>query len=124
MKKFLFVLIFACSFSFCSERNEKELIVREEKPLSHRIITKGTWFGCTTQEEHDKIVEYLIREDKEAFVKAITAGVLRGTIMDFKGGQEVFIVESGGFFSDVVKIRRKGEIEEYWIFRKALTERK
>jgi hypothetical protein len=24
----------------------------------------------------------------------------------------------------VVKIRRKGEIEEYWIFRKALTERK
>lgn len=54
-----------------------------------------------------------MHNDKQAFQQALTAGLLLGECIMFKNGEVVFIVDTA-IFSGLVKVRRKGELVEYW----------
>lgn len=76
-------------------------------------ISGDNWFGCTSRDYFEKLVGYAVEKDKEAFTKALTAGLLAGTCTTFKNGEVVYITDTA-IFSGLVKVRRKGETQEYW----------
>jgi hypothetical protein len=89
------------------------LLSQVAEAQSAKYISGDDWFGCTTKEELRKIIQYVIQEDEQAYKKALTAGVYTGSVTLFKKGEEVFIIETD-IMSGFVKVRRKGEIKEYW----------
>jgi len=44
---------------------------------------------------------------------AFTAGLLVGTYTTFKKGEVIYIADTA-IFSGLIKVRRKGETQEYW----------
>ena len=84
---------------------------------SMRITRSG--FGCQSREYYDKISGCVSDGDKEAFEKTLMVGILSGECTLFKVGEEVFLTDTA-IFSMLVKVRRKGEIVEYWINSKAI----
>lgn len=76
-------------------------------------IVGGSRFGCTDRAYFEKIIGYAVQNDKSAFSQAIAAGILAGTCTMFKDGEEVYLADTA-IFSGLVKVRRKGQTEEYW----------
>jgi hypothetical protein len=76
-------------------------------------ISGDNWFGCTARDYFEKLVGYAVQKDNEAFAKALTTGLLSGTCTRFKNGEVVYIANTA-LFSGLVKVRRKGETQEYW----------
>lgn len=76
-------------------------------------ISGGARFGCASQEYLDKLVGYIVQQDKAALVKGLSAGVAVEQCTMFTHGEEVFIADTA-IFSGLVKVRRKGEVAEYW----------
>lgn len=75
-------------------------------------IAEGS-FGCTDREYRNKLISAAAEKDMEAFKKGLMAGMLRGECVMFKGGEEVFITDTA-IFSGLVKVRRRGDVSEYW----------
>jgi hypothetical protein len=76
-------------------------------------VTKKT-FGCQSKELFDKINGY---DDDVAFHKALTMGLSNGNCDIFQIGETLGFVD-GGFTDGLngrVKVRRRGDVEEYWI---------
>lgn len=69
--------------------------------------------GTVTKEEYKKLTDYAVQKDSQAFKSALTLGIMRGTATIFKSGEEVFVVDTA-IFSGMIKVRRKGEVKEYW----------
>jgi len=61
----------------------------------------------------DKIAQYVAQGDKEAFKKALGAELITGECVQFKANERVLISDTA-IFSGLVKVRRPGEISEYW----------
>jgi hypothetical protein len=80
---------------------------------SERRISGDHWFGCTDREYFKKLVRYAVQKDEEAFSQALAAGILAGTCTMFKDGEVVYITDTA-IFSGLVKVRRKGELQEFW----------
>ena len=76
-------------------------------------ISGSARFGCASREYLNKLVGYIVQQDKAAFVKGLSAGVAVGQCTMFTSGEEVFIADTA-IFSGLVKVRRKGEVAEYW----------
>ncbi|NLJ26385.1 MAG: hypothetical protein GX433_00015 [Deltaproteobacteria bacterium] len=70
--------------------------------------------GCKSREYTDKLSGYVAAKDSEAFKKALMAGYLTGECVPFKQGERVIITDTA-LFSGLMKIRRKGDINEYWV---------
>jgi hypothetical protein len=49
----------------------------------------------------------------DVFRQGLAAGLVAGTCTRFKPGETVYIADTA-MFSGLVKIRRKGEMTEYW----------
>ena len=88
-------------------------LLTKEVEAQGKRISKENYFGCTNRSYFDKLITYASQKDTEAFKKGLTAGVLIGRCTYFKEGEEVFIADTA-VFSGLVKVRRKGEIDEYW----------
>lgn len=71
------------------------------------------WFGCTTEELFDEISGYRVAGDKEAFVDAMTAGLMTGDCTLFENGETVYL-EDTSIWSGMVQVRRPGERLKYW----------
>ncbi|MGD0947607.1 MAG: hypothetical protein ABSA52_09260 [Candidatus Binatia bacterium] len=90
------------------------------------VFAQGTYtvkdedFGCTDRDKFERLVRYITDRDKEAFQKTLDAGLLRGDCIIFKVGDEVYLEDSGGIFSGVVKLRPKGSTQEFWTFRETI----
>lgn len=71
------------------------------------------FFGCRSKESHSKLTEYVINGDMEAFKKLFATSALTNECVHFKAGESVYVVDTA-IFSGLVKVRRKGDIAEYW----------
>jgi hypothetical protein len=70
-------------------------------------------FGCSDRDYLDKLAGYAVQKDKKAFSQGLAAGLLSGVCTMFKEGEEVYLADTA-IFSGLVKVRRKGETQEYW----------
>jgi hypothetical protein len=76
-------------------------------------IDGSGWFGCTTEELFDEIAGYRTNGDKDAFVAAMTEGILTGECTLFEDGEAVYL-EDTAIWSGMVQVRRPGERTKYW----------
>ena len=76
-------------------------------------ISGSSWYGCIDRRYFKKLTEYAVDRDEEAFKTALTAGLLSGACTLFRDGEIVYITDTA-VLSGLVKVRRKGETEEYW----------
>ncbi len=77
----------------------------------HQILKDN--IGCTDKEYFYKMVGYAVEKDYEAFEKAFAMGTLAGICTTFKKGETVYLTDVA-MFKGLIKLRRKGEVEEYW----------
>lgn len=80
------------------------LLLGHAEALEWQIKNSG-YFGCQSRESFDKLFSYLVQNDTEAFKDGLGAGVMLG---------EAVLVTDTAIFSGMVKVRRKGETQEYW----------
>lgn len=71
------------------------------------------WFGCTTKELFDEISGYRVAGDKEAFVDAMTTGLMTGECTMFEAGETVYL-EDTSIWSGMIQVRKPGERLKYW----------
>lgn len=121
----LFLIIKACSHTPASlppETNQTHTAApvapvahsaRKSLPTGQHVITSENKWGCTDREYVDKLFGFVVDQDKEAFMRAISAGIATGHCTTFKVGEPVFLADTA-IMSGLVKLRRKGETIEYW----------
>jgi endonuclease YncB( thermonuclease family) len=84
-----------------------------------RHISGDGVFGCTDRSYLNQLGGYLADGDSEAFQEAWLAYRLAGVCTMFTNGEEVY-VEDTGFFAGLLKVRRKGQPQEFWTFWEAV----
>jgi hypothetical protein len=84
---------------------------REE--TATRQISGRDWMGCTDREYFDKLITLAGQKDQEALSRALAAGLLSGECVELREGEEVYVMDST-IFSGLAKVRRVGEVREYW----------
>lgn len=88
------------------------------KSYSHEhFILKDGHFGCLNSSDYSKLVRYVSVGDTEAFQQGLAAGLVSGICTMFKQGEVVYIAQNK---LTTVKIRRKGEMQEYWTVTEAV----
>jgi len=80
---------------------------------SEKRISGDNWVDCTDRKYFEKLGEYAVQKDEQAFKRALAAGILTGTCTWLKNGEIVYITDTA-IFSGLVKVRRKGELQEFW----------
>ena len=76
-------------------------------------IEGDNWSGATSKELYSKLTQYTVQGDAEAYRKLYSAGLQTGDITGFIDGEEVMLADTA-VFSGLMKVRRKGELQEYW----------
>ena len=88
----------------------------ESQDVKHISGDKHT--GYTTKQQMTELFEYVARNNERAFTMATLKGLADGTITFFKDGEEVYVTGKNIILSpspmNVIKVRRVGEITEYW----------
>lgn len=82
-------------------------------------ISEDNYFGCIDRHEYEKLGKYAAHKDEKAFTKRLAANLRVGICTSFKKGETVYIVDTA-FWSGLTKVRRRGEIKEYWTNSEAL----
>ncbi len=85
----------------------------DQAEAQSKTISGDSYFGCVDRQYFSKLIRYAVQKDSQAFYGGLAAGVSSGTCTMFKAGEEVFIADTA-IFSGLVKVRRRGEIAEYW----------
>lgn len=85
----------------------------KEKDLRLNFINGQTWIGATSKETFEKLSKYAAQKDEAAFGKFVSAGAASGEMTLFKDGEKVILMDTA-IFSGLVKVRRPGELAEYW----------
>lgn len=85
---------------------------KDTTAAENRIKGKD-WFGASSRELREKMAKFAVQKDSAAFGKLMTAGLLTGEITMFKDGEKVILMDTA-IFSGLVKVRREGEIAEFW----------
>lgn len=94
--------------------------VPPSRPPGLRRIDGGDHFGCRGRNDFGDLTRLAVQGDREAFVQALTTGILSGGCVMFEDGPPVFVSDTASF-SGLVKVRPKGELAQYWTAYKALT---
>lgn len=122
----LFILGILCDFGADSPRSSYSSSRRSGTSSKSSVstgqgkrISGNSWVGCTDRKYQEKLSQYVLHEDRQAFHQALVAGQLAGICTMFKDGEVVYIVDST-VFSGLVKVRRKGETQEYWTYTEAV----
>ena len=71
--------------------------------------------ACISKEWADKIIDANADGDKEAFVKLAQVGIASGKCIMLDQGERVFL-EDSTFSGADAKVRRKGDVTDYWTF--------
>ena len=85
----------------------------DERRISARV------FGCEDREYYEKLAQYLRQNDDEAFGRGLAAGLPVGRCTMFEAGEVVYIADTA-FFSGAVRVRRKGQTQEFWTLGEAV----
>ena len=75
-------------------------------------INGDSRYGCADKDYYNKTVQISAQNDLEAFKKVLGAGLATGMCVMFEAGEPVHVVDAGFLMS---KIRRQGDVAEYWI---------
>lgn len=67
--------------------------------------------ACIQQADQIKLSEMAVQRDQEAFAKAARSLLYSGRCTVLEKGSEIFVIDKK---FDLIKVRRKGEVEEYW----------
>jgi hypothetical protein len=95
------------------------MIVGSSAAHAGDVRIKGdSHYGCSDEDVYDKTTQMAAQGDREAFAKLLGAGIATGTCTIFKDNEIVFITDHGILNS---KVRRKGNVAEYWIPSDALS---
>jgi hypothetical protein len=81
---------------------------------SNHQVVKAT-YGCQSKDVFDKLVHYSVDNDNVAFKKGLTAAIYSGQCSIFQAGEAVELADVA-MFSGTVKVRRRGDTDEYWTF--------
>jgi len=73
---------------------------------------KEKTFGCSNKNIMDKIVNFLLEGDHEAFTKGLSVGMAMEVCINFDAGQKVFQEDRTFFYKCV---RPKGSFSCYWV---------
>ena len=76
-------------------------------------IAGSHWWGCADRDYQGKLVGYLVDGDVAAFEAAWVRGKMAGTCATFTDGELVYVADTA-IWSGLVKVRRQGELQEYW----------
>lgn len=68
-------------------------------------------FGCINKDYFNKIVTIAVQEGGEGFKRALLLGIAAGNCTLFEKGEPVYLMKAGLM---TIKIRREGEMTEYW----------
>jgi hypothetical protein len=119
-KHFASLLLFAALLVLAFGSTESGSNRESGKPSTPSVSSGGderisgeNWFGCADRNYFEKLVGYAAQKDTEAFASALTAGLLAGTCTSFKNGEVVYTTDTA-IFSGLIKVRRRGETQEYW----------
>jgi hypothetical protein len=99
-KKFLLALLLSASMPAFSTPAEQR-------------ITGDIFFGCVDKDYFSNLVHFAVQKDTAAFSKGITSGVMSGNCTLFKQGEKVYMTDISAF-SGLKKVRREGDIVEFW----------
>lgn len=83
------------------------------------IITGQYYTGCQDKKYEETLINYAVNHDIEAFKKGLAIGIYHGNCTAFKQGETVYVTETS-VLSGMVKIRRKGQSQEYWTIIEAI----
>lgn len=78
-----------------------------------KTIEGQNWFGASSKELFEKLVQYSVQGDETAFRKLMSAGLQTGDTTFFKDHEKVLLMDTA-LFSGLVKVRRAGGLEEFW----------
>lgn len=96
-----------------TQQTESSSESKDMQPDYYYIQEKGPKLGCN-REYNDKLVNLSVARDKVAFEKAAMNALFTGACVMFQIGEPVHLVDRE-VFSGIVKIRRPGSLDEYWI---------
>lgn len=71
------------------------------------------YFACQNRENFERLNSYFKQDDMEAVKKLSIPWVSSGECIMFHSGEKVF-VEDRAIFSGLIKVRRQGDVAEYW----------
>jgi hypothetical protein len=81
------------------------------------LISGGHHYGCIHKADYDKTSEYVSQNDPEAFTAFLGLGISTGVCVMFHANETVIVTDRGIFTS---RVRRKGDLTEYWVTSEAL----
>lgn len=82
-------------------------------------VTKDGWFGFVAESDLKKISEYIVAKDDEAFKKAMMVLLMSDMAISLQKGDMVYVVDRS-VWKGTIKIRKKGELSEYWTFKEVI----
>lgn len=83
------------------------------RPDGSHIVSRASSAGCVSKEAYEQLTKIAVQGDKEAFSRALAAGVLSGQCTIFSRGAVVFIDDTA-IFSGLVRLRPQGQVQAYW----------
>lgn len=89
----------------------------EKRPETGLYIMSDKTFGCLSKSYLNNLHNFVAQEDRLAFGKALTSGLSLDLCTMFKKGAPVYLIKAGLLKS---KIRRKGDMTEYWVSSESL----
>jgi hypothetical protein len=111
------VLSFGLWFT-CNDRSDHATDTSDDASDTHSILGekaiqgKGR-IGCVSRADYDKLTSYVAAGDREGFSRLLELGLATGTCVAFKEGETVYVLDVA-VLSAAVKVRRQGELNEYW----------
>ncbi|MFZ2279917.1 MAG: DUF4339 domain-containing protein [Prosthecobacter sp.] len=78
-----------------------------------KTIEGQNWYGASSKELFEKLVQYSVQGDSAAYKKLMLAGLQTGDTTFFKDHEKVLIMDTA-LFSGLVKVRRTGDVAEFW----------
>lgn len=82
-------------------------------------IFVGTWFGCTDLKHLAELTQLVDQGKRGAFQTLLGIGQITGTCTVFKDGEVVYLADEP-ILRSFIKVRREGEVQEYWTFTEAV----
>ena len=82
------------------------------EPQAKQIVGSD-WFGCADVTHFEKIAWYAVDADDRTFAQELGYALRTGECVFFREGEDVFITRMTAL-SGLVKIHRRGDLNEFW----------
>ena len=109
--------LLAGAITYCSSSDTEQQ--RPAVARQNQIAGDGH-FGCISRETNDQLTRYTAQGDQRAFSQVLSSAYASGACTRFRAGEPVVIMGTAGFLASSIRVRRAGEVTEYWTVREAV----